>query len=308
MFPENEEPHLLDTIEERYERYVRTKNNFLVIQFGLCTLCWEEKEKRYNVAIFNFWVFPHSSDLLERFFTCQVNSIKFLAEHKFDFNKLIYEGINFLSSGQEEKLMEIIMEKRTSEIQIVNRKDKNYVQEACKKIEIWLESAEESCGEKRDKPCSFTFEASNGYRRKLLYTAIPKKFPNLMVDSVPSEGRNKCVRVTMMSKERVEEARKKELEKIKKELQVQKGFTWVAECISHSRKPLVGHNMFNDLLFCSQQFFGPLPPNSDLFKKQLNKTFPLLIDNRFLACNSSARVRSPQFFCTTFSQKKNRRS
>jgi hypothetical protein len=50
-----------------------------------CAVC------RYVARTWNFYLFPRPYGWCDRRFTCQAASLQFLLEHKFDFNKFIYE-------------------------------------------------------------------------------------------------------------------------------------------------------------------------------------------------------------------------
>ncbi len=51
----------------------------------VCAVC------RYVARTWNFYLFPRPYGWSDRRFTCQAASLQFLLEHKFDFNKFIYE-------------------------------------------------------------------------------------------------------------------------------------------------------------------------------------------------------------------------
>lgn len=52
------------------------------------------------------------------------------------------------------------------------------------------------------------------------------------------------------------------------------GFRKVIDILVNSRKQIVGHNMLIDLILMYQQFQGPLPSSSELFKSKLSQLFP----------------------------------
>jgi len=47
---------------------------------------------RHTARAFNFALFPHPYQNLDKRFVCQSSSILFLASHNFDFNKFVYKG------------------------------------------------------------------------------------------------------------------------------------------------------------------------------------------------------------------------
>jgi poly(A)-specific ribonuclease len=62
-----------------------------------------------------------------------------------------------------------------------------------------------------------------------------------------------------------------------------KGFTTVFELLREAKKPIVGHNLFFDILFFFSHFHSKLPDDYLVFKKRLNKYFPTIYDTKYLA-------------------------
>lgn len=83
---------MFDSPPEYYATLLNGTADFLLIQFGLCTFYWDEKEKQYMNDAYNFYVFPRGRPGPDRLFMCQSSSLDFLASQDFDFNKLIREG------------------------------------------------------------------------------------------------------------------------------------------------------------------------------------------------------------------------
>lgn len=83
-----------DTPSECYTKYRNGSKDFLLIQFGLSAFRWDDKSKSYKHRDYTFYLFPRQEikSASEKFFLCQSSSLEFLAKHKFDFNKLFYEG------------------------------------------------------------------------------------------------------------------------------------------------------------------------------------------------------------------------
>ena len=47
------------------------------------------------------------------------------------------------------------------------------------------------------------------------------------------------------------------------------GFSQIIELLTSYNKPIVGHNMFLDVILLHSQFIGPLPKNYYMFKKNI---------------------------------------
>jgi poly(A)-specific ribonuclease len=61
---------------------------------------------------------------------------------------------------------------------------------------------------------------------------------------------------------------------LQQEYQQAIGFRRVIDVISRERKPLIGHNMFLDILHIHHRFLAPLPASCDEFKHNIHKAFP----------------------------------
>jgi poly(A)-specific ribonuclease len=75
----------------------RATKNYRVIQLGLCTFHteWKNKKPVYIAKPFNFYAFPREGGELGRKhanFMINSQSLVFLAEQGFDFNRLVRKG------------------------------------------------------------------------------------------------------------------------------------------------------------------------------------------------------------------------
>jgi len=65
------------------------------------------------------------------------------------------------------------------------------------------------------------------------------------------------------------------------------GFTEIIDTITASKKPLIGHNCFFDMVYFFRQFIGPLPGSFKEFKEQWIEEFPETYDTKHLSCKIS---------------------
>lgn len=86
-----------DTIHSRYalSRLGATAN--LATQWGVAPFRFDEAEGRWVGEAYSFFAFPEGED---RYFQCNAGSMKFLREHKFDFQRWV-DGVPWLSRLQE---------------------------------------------------------------------------------------------------------------------------------------------------------------------------------------------------------------
>ena len=69
------------------------------------------------------------------------------------------------------------------------------------------------------------------------------------------------------------------------------GFSRIFNFIHKSKKPVVGHNVFQDLLRTYHQFVSPLPETYSRFKSDLHSFFPEVYDTKFICFELSRLVR-----------------
>lgn len=66
-------------------------------------------------------------------------------------------------------------------------------------------------------------------------------------------------------------------------------FQDLCACIRQTRPVLVGHNLFVDLVFLVHAFLGYLPEQVEDFRFLVHKTFPCIIDTKYLATHGNFR-------------------
>lgn len=61
------------------------------------------------------------------------------------------------------------------------------------------------------------------------------------------------------------------------------GFSRVIRLLIETKKPIVGHNCFLDIMKIYHQFYRPLPYSYYEFKKAIHSSFPAVYDTKFLS-------------------------
>ena len=61
------------------------------------------------------------------------------------------------------------------------------------------------------------------------------------------------------------------------------GFSRVIRLLIQTKKPIVGHNCFLDVMKIYHQFYKPLPHSYYEFKKNIHSAFPSVYDTKFLS-------------------------
>ena len=68
------------------------------------------------------------------------------------------------------------------------------------------------------------------------------------------------------------------------------GFSKLLHYISKSKKTLIGHNCFLDLIKIYNQFLHPIPEKYEEFKRDLNKLFPVIFDTKNICFKTQKKI------------------
>lgn len=289
---------MFDTPEERYHKVIQGSSDFLLIQFGLCAFSYDGNKKQYTAKPFNFYIFPrpYSRSSPDLRFSCQSSSLEFLASQGFDFNKMIREGIPYLTPVHEAKVREATIKKHevfsspsfTSPAGVasdpgINKgpviippEQQEYIDTVCAQVEKFLEKNEEE---------HISLAPCTAFQRKLTYQTVNAKFSGEV--HLQTKTGDKKERYIVVTKVQGEEAMKKiEQEKHAAdlaEIDAAVGFTHVIKKISQSGKLVVGHNILLDITHTIHQFMYPLPHDYTEFKSMCRSIFPRLVDTKLMA-------------------------
>lgn len=284
-----------DTPEEVYLKTADNSANFVVIQLGLCAFRVEPGSGAVSYKCFNFYCYPKGR---VHVFACQGESMRFLADHGFDFNKLFREGLSYCGEAEEERMRADLRERqeqRAVALDVEGEDGSESVNMVPVPVteEKLLAEIEERIGKflaSEDK--DFTITSCNGFQRKLVYQLIEAKFrKQISTSSVELENNHKGILV--QRKRTKEQDRKLEEERVAQEnvdLESAVGLSLVMQEVSKARKLIIGHNMLLDLMFVIRQFFRPLPNNFQDFKKTVRELFPLLLDTKYFCTNAELKV------------------
>ncbi|CAG0893918.1 unnamed protein product, partial [Darwinula stevensoni] len=84
-------PSLFDTPEERYRKMSASMENFAICQLGLAVFIPEGC--CFHVSVYNCYICPKAFGSVDRRFSLQASSLRFLRRHNFDFNKSRFQDI-----------------------------------------------------------------------------------------------------------------------------------------------------------------------------------------------------------------------
>lgn len=286
-----------DTPEEVYLKTIVNSANFVIIQLGLCAFQVHPETGQVSYKCYNFYCYPKGR---VHIFACQGESMRFLSENGFDFNKLFREGLSYCGELEEERLRAELRdrqdqrdaalegkddendEKDSLNMVLVPLQEEKLMSEITERIEHFLKSEDKD----------FTITNCNGFQRKLVYQLIESKYKHsISTSSVTLENNYKAIMVERKrTKEQELELEAERVARENEELELAVGLSLVLQELSRAKKLIVGHNMLLDLLFVIRQFFRPLPPNFHEFKKIVRELFPLLLDTKYLCTNGELKV------------------
>ncbi|XP_053689559.1 poly(A)-specific ribonuclease PARN-like [Sabethes cyaneus] len=286
-----------DTPEEVYLKTIENSSQFAIIQLGLCAFRVDPESKRVTYKCYNFYCYPKGR---LNVFSCQGDSMRFLAENGFDFNKLFRHGLSYCLEADEERLRAELRERQEQRATALQDDDvtdednssvnmvpippgeEKLLTDITERIEQFIASDE----------AELTIADCNGFQRKLVYQLIESKYKKqVSTNSVNLANKHKGILI--------ERKRTKEQElKLDEDRAVQEnedlenmiGLSLVLQELSKSRKLIIGHNMLLDLLFVIRQFFRPLPSDYQEFKNIVRHLFPLLLDTKYLCTNAELKV------------------
>lgn len=272
---------MFDSPGEYYLRTMAGCKDFLLIQYGLCAFYWDEDAKQYMNDAYNFYLFPRGRPGPERMFLCQSSSLDFLSAQGFDFNKLIRDGIPYMTEPTETRLREMLTERQklyANETNIipVPEENKQQIEDICKRVRQFLDE---------QKSEEMEIDRCNAYIRRLCFQELGLRFKGeAYVETKVLENKNRVLKVTRVTPENAaqdREAMKKDKEW--EEFEEAVGFSKVARMISQSEKLVVGHNMLLDVLHTLNHFFQPLPLDYPTFKEFAHCMFPSLLDTKYMS-------------------------
>lgn len=273
----------MDDLITRYGKLRESVSNFGLLQVGLACFKWNAARQKYKISAYSFYVFPSAANGLqqERKFTCQLGSLTFLSEFKFDFNKAFHEGIPFITRREENIIKsnsayysENGQQKSQKPLILLKDEEKAIVSEVFEKIDTWLP----------DESSSFLdLPPMNSFQRLIFYQQIPLKYGESLVITKRSNGILSVKRAALDPESRAV-ALEEEKAQFEKALEEQIGFRRVIDCVVDNEIPVVGHNCWVDFLHFYQKFIdNNLPASLQGFKEEILKCFPKIIDTKYLA-------------------------
>ncbi|XP_064211110.1 pre-piRNA 3'-exonuclease trimmer isoform X3 [Tribolium castaneum] len=270
---EHQAPRLFDDNKERYAKLRLNLLNVIPVQVGITAFHFDNKTNDYFGEVFTFWVAPACFGDTDKAFYFQASTLSFLTMYKFDFNKFAYSGVPFLNSKDARDLR---LKLKSGDLVGENCTLRHELDEALKAhtpvISKWYNSCK--IGDFLEIPDVYNRFGPFYELLYFLHKHLRKRFKNLW-----TYDRNGvfCVK-------KVTEADFTELEKrcslddaILDDLT---GFKHVFDTLTALKKPIVGHNVLQDLMIMINNFENALPESYLQYKALAHQLFPTIFDTK----------------------------
>eukprot|EP00931_Biecheleriopsis_adriatica_P094185 TRINITY_DN67867_c0_g1_i1.p1 TRINITY_DN67867_c0_g1~~TRINITY_DN67867_c0_g1_i1.p1 ORF type:complete len:554 (+),score=159.35 TRINITY_DN67867_c0_g1_i1:51-1712(+) len=294
-------PGLQERIEDvparRYAKMREVATRYNIIQFGLALFHERDScENSYIAHVYNFFLFPEAGPV-----NMEATGVAFNRDHGMDWNMWIREGVPYVNRESAQKLRASLLPweaeastptggkstaaNGTSEakngqrerIKLTKAADVETTSKAIEALKAWLED------EGKKEETEFELLTTNAYIRRFMYETMAADFPDLTVESRPTEVRGISTLVVLrLSASQKEEREAKVRAEKETELARKVGFRRVFNALAAAKKPVVGHACMFDWLF-AHSHFESLPESYAEFKELIHGSFPLLFDTQLLA-------------------------
>ena len=274
------------------------------------------EKKYYLERTFIFYLYKNSKlklineDLFDSELKAHPASLKFLNESHFDFNILIKKGIHFNKLLNKNKIEQALNDKK---ILLSNGAMFLSKENESKLIDKIISLTEYILNGKNDKPLEIFFDNKRimifflGCNFKKLLccdgfiitkstnqenTIIVQKKENSTLTKAFNDKYNSFDNFKIAIKNdpnKIYECRyqlgcfNKDENKIKELVENELGFSLYIDYLCKKKIPIIGHNIYYDMMFLYDKLIGDLPDDFYTFKKQIHEYFPYIFDTKYIS-------------------------
>ncbi|KOB72201.1 Poly(A)-specific ribonuclease PARN-like domain-containing protein 1 [Operophtera brumata] len=247
---------LFDTNEERYNKLKNEVSRMIMTQVGLTMFQYEREFDRYVATGYTFHLCPQDFGEVDQSFIFQASTLKFLCKHKFNFNKFTYEGLPYLSKVEEAGIREHLKNKTMvpAIFHGFTIEEERELQSFCSMVSAMY------------------LDVTDPVMRYMVHHELRSRFSSLLTtDSLgATSSPMKVLEENLMNHVL--------------------GFSRIIALLEQYQKPIVGHNIFLDVILLHNQFIGPLPENYREFKRNINEMFPRIYDTKHISHHMSKKL------------------
>ncbi|XP_059057054.1 pre-piRNA 3'-exonuclease trimmer-like isoform X2 [Achroia grisella] len=264
---------LFDTNEKRYDNIKTELSKIIMTQVGLTMFQYERDLDTYVAVGYTFHLCPQMVGDVHQSFVFQASTLNFLCKHKFDFNKFIYEGLPYLSKAEEEHIRQQLTDGTlfSNLSRMIDIGEEKEVQQYCSEVAKWLINSTDE---------TIYLDIKNPILRYIVHNELRIRFPDVLTtDSLGNSNKvliyrdKNVISATSASATVLEENLLSHL----------LGFSQIIHLLVSYQKPIIGHNIFLDIVLLHNQFIGPLPNNYSTFKKNITAMFPIIFDTKYIS-------------------------
>ncbi|KAK9351206.1 ribonuclease H-like domain-containing protein [Lipomyces doorenjongii] len=270
----------LATIHSRYSDYRVAAEAFQIIQLGLCIVQADQDTGEYVMLPYNFYVSPilPLKFGIDRRFLFQMSAAAFHLRNRFDFNKWLANGVPYLNRDEQTQIEDRAWRFITQEFEDINvdHSGQQLLDSVLPGLDAWA-------NDPNPETSWFNIAVSNSYQKRIVHQTIRKSYPQLY-----GLGRRNFIQILRKNKDDSTEhvKRIKKYNKLMCEVNQYAGIRHIFDHISHIKIPMVGHNVFVDLINIYAKFVSSLPSSIEEFAHQMSSLFPMVIDTKYFGTMS----------------------
>eukprot|EP00892_Ulva_mutabilis_P009389 jgi/Ulvmu1/6822/UM031_0026.1 len=255
LFLDNNEASYLDDMPLRYYKMHASARRFLVNQFGVSAFS-RSAGGGYTAKTFNLNIFPRSFAGSETRFTSQASSLEYLAQHNFDFNKMVYDGIPYLQLSHKRRLVQGVDQARKYfRREPTSAAARRLIEDTQATVTAWHAGSDATVTVAR---------GSRPAERAFAYQALEELqlgdegSPGFYAEKV-GDGPDVALLVTRATKAQLEGRERQQRQERLDTIEAAAGFSHVIAALKAAGKPVVGHNMLFDLIYVLNIFVADFP-------------------------------------------------
>ena len=277
----------------------------------------EKLNEFYVERTFTFYLFKNSklkminNNIFDSEMLCHPATLKFLNENHFDLNILVSKGIHYNKLNYREKIKQTILKEKflmANNSMFLSKENENHLKDILIEIKDFL-----LCDNKSGKKETKIFTLKNKQTMIFLLGCNLKKLfkiDNFIVlkdknqqNSIKiekkahlnyDEFKNKFVssdnfnieikeNTKLIYENRFNISFEPNEENTENLIKDELGFSNLFEYLINKKIPLIGHNIYFDMMFLYDKLIDDLPEKFYDFKKEIHKHFPKIYDTKFIS-------------------------
>jgi len=273
-----------------------------------------EEKQFYLERTFLFYLYKNSKlkmindDLFDNELRAHPATLKFLRESNFDFNILIKKGINFNKLENRDKIKKALNEHKillSNGAMFLSKENESQLIEKVIKITDYILHG-------NTNPLELNFDKN----KRLMIFFLGINFKKLLnIDGfIITKSFNKDNTIIITKKENIStnlfDDKYKSFENFKLNIKTdinkiyqsryqlgcfgneeiieelteeELGFSKFIEYLCNKKIPIIGHNIYYDMMFLYDKLIGDLPDNFYAFKQKIHQYFPIIYDTKYIS-------------------------